>query len=95
MKKNIKLKKLFPKNNFKQDFIIKNIQPLSLAKKNEITFFDSISYKDEASKTKASACITTEKLKKFLPQSLNIFNYKKCIIRIGKSCKDNLPFLRY
>ena len=38
LKKNIKLKKLFPKNQFKQDFIIKNIQPLSLAKKNEITF---------------------------------------------------------
>ena len=91
-KKNIKLKKLFPKNQFKQDFIIKNIQPLSLAKKNEITFFDSISYKEEASKTKASACITTDKLKKFLPQSLNIIIVKNVLFELARVAKIIYPF---
>ena len=91
-KKNIKLKKLFPKNQLKQDFIVKNIQPLSLAKKNEISFFDSISYKDEASKTKASACITTEKLKKFLPQSLYVIIVKNVLFELARVAKIIYPF---
>ena len=42
-----------------------HINPLNLAQKNDLTFFDSINYKSEASMTKGGACITTEKLEKF------------------------------
>ena len=53
------------------DLKLKNINELASAKQDEITFFHSLKYKDIASNTKASACITTNKLQNFLP--------KKCI----------------
>ncbi len=69
-KKNIKLKKIFPNVNIDKDFIIGDVKPLSLAKKSDLSFFDSIKYKDDAIKTKASACITTRKLSKYLPKNI-------------------------
>ena len=45
----------------KNNFIVKNFKPL-LMQKDEITFFYPIKYKDQANKTNAGACITTEKL---------------------------------
>ena len=35
-----------------------------------MTFFDSIKYKENAAETKASACLTTSKLSKFLPNKV-------------------------
>ena len=58
-KKNIKLSLLFPKTQFKKDIKINNVKPLHNAKKNDLTFFDSIKYKNLALKTKASICIRT------------------------------------
>tara|TARA_B100001057_G_scaffold183796_1_gene184472 strand:- start:156 stop:1133 length:978 start_codon:yes stop_codon:yes gene_type:complete len=46
-----------------------DINDLSSANVNEITFFHSKKYKDLASKTKASYCITTSALKNDLPKS--------------------------
>ena len=69
-KKNINIKNLFPKINFKKNFIVNDICPLNNAKKNDLTFFDSIKYKSLALNTKAGACITTEKLKGFLPKDV-------------------------
>ena len=67
-KKNINIKKIFPKLNLKNKTLIDEVRPLHLAKKNDLTFFDSIKYKNQAVLCKASYCITTEKLEKFLPQ---------------------------
>ena len=53
-KKKIKLNQLFPKIKFKKNFIIEDIKPLHQAKKNEITFFDSLKYKNIALKTNSS-----------------------------------------
>ena len=65
-KKNIKIKELFPKNNFKRNFVVNDIKPLHVAGKNDITFFDSIKYKDSAKQTKAGICITIKKLIPFI-----------------------------
>ena len=62
-KKTFKLSKIFSSHKFNKDFIINNVKPLNTANKNDLTFFDSPRYKEQALKTNASACITTEKLK--------------------------------
>ena len=46
---------------------IVNINDLYHAKNNELTFFNSIRYKEIAKKTNALACITSNNLKKYLP----------------------------
>ena len=48
---------------------ITDIRDLSTSKTNHITFFHSKKYKDAARNTKASYCITTENLKKELPNN--------------------------
>ena len=57
-KKNIKLNQLFPKHKFKKNFRINEVKSLSSAGENDITFFDSINYKETALNTKAKLCIT-------------------------------------
>ena len=47
---------------------INNINNLVNSKNNEITFFNSIKYKEYALKTNAIACITSEDLKKSIPK---------------------------
>ena len=47
-KKNIKLSSIFPEISKKKDFIISEIKPLQKAKKNDVSFFDSIKYKTHA-----------------------------------------------
>ncbi len=61
---------LFPNLKLKKDFKINDIKILKKAKKNDLTFFDSIKYKSSASQTNASFCITNDKLKKFLPKKV-------------------------
>ena len=65
-KKKINIKKFFKKNNIKKNFVINDVKPLHKANKNDLTFFDSIKYKSLATNTKASGCITTDKLEKFI-----------------------------
>ena len=50
---------------------INDIQDIVTAELNTITFFHSKKYEELASKTKASFCITTESLSKFLPKYCN------------------------
>ena len=69
-KKTLKIKDLFKNIRSQNNFIINNIAPLNRAVKNDLTFFDTIKYKSLAINTKASACITTKKLEKFLPERL-------------------------
>jgi len=51
------------------DLNVIDIKDLQNSKLDEITFFHSLKYKSVASNTKASYCITTEKLKNELPES--------------------------
>ena len=68
---------------------IQNIIDLFRAKENEITFFNSIKYKEKSLKSKATACITSKDLTKSLPKNCikisnlegidKVKNYKKYI----------------
>ena len=76
MPKNIFFERKGPfsiKDLFKEKSIsslkIKDVKTLEVADKSDLTFFDSLNYKNAANKTKASFCITTEKLKKHLPKN--------------------------
>ena len=83
-----KLDKIFEvinyKNDQKLDIDLIDIKNISEANKNEITFFNSISYKDLASKTKASACITTKKLSTVLPKSCIPIIVENVLLAIAK-----------
>ena len=84
-KKNITLEKLFIKKKFKNNFIVNDIKPLNLAKKNDLTFFDSIKYKSQAENTKGSACITTDQLNKYLPKSTQGIIVKNVLYELAKT----------
>tara|TARA_Y100000768_G_scaffold369580_1_gene334622 strand:- start:354 stop:1322 length:969 start_codon:yes stop_codon:yes gene_type:complete len=90
-KKKIKLSKIFPNFKIKKDFIVNNVKPLISANKNDLTFFDSIKYKENASKTKANACITTEKLKIFLPNSVEKILVNNVLFDLAKAVKKIYP----
>ena len=81
-----KLNVLFP--NKRNNLIIKDIKTLDQAKKTDITFFDSLNYKDLAIKTKAGCCITKESLQHLLPNSCEIVCVKSVLLELAKvTCK--------
>ena len=49
--------------------IIQNIIDLFRGKENDITFLNSLKYKEESFKTKATACITSKDLTEYLPEN--------------------------
>ena len=72
-----KIDKLLKLSNIKNiDYLknikVKDIKDLSSAKANDITFFHSKKYETIANNTKASFCITTDNLKKYLPKKCKI-----------------------
>ncbi len=54
--------------NYRDD-LINNVNDLSSAKKNEITFFNSKRYSSIASKTEATYCVTEKRLGEYLPKN--------------------------
>jgi len=90
-KKNINIGKIFPNLKEKNDFIINGIRPLKIAQKNDITFFDSISYLSDVQKTKAKICLTNEKLKKYLPKKLELIIVKNVLFELAKIIKLIYP----
>ena len=90
-KKNITFKQIFPNQKAISNFQVKDIKSLHIAKKNEITFFDSIKYKDQALNTKASACITTDKLKKYLPKNVEKIVVKNVLFELARATKMTYP----
>ena len=91
MKKKITIKKIFPEVKFQNDFIIQDIKPLTSANQNDISFFDSLKYKEDALNTKASVCITTETLSKFLPKSTYPVLVKNVLLELAKTLKKLYP----
>ena len=88
-KKNIKLSSLF--GGIKNDFIIKDVKPLKLAKKGDLTFFDSIKYKSDAIDTIGSACITTSSLEKFISKKTQIILVKNVLFELARILKKIYP----
>ena len=89
-KKKLNIKNIFP--NIKEDLIIHDVRPLYLAKKNDLTFFDSIKYKSQASNTKAGFCLTTDRLKDHLPKKVKIIIVKSVLYSLALILKKIYPY---
>ena len=66
---------------------IYGVESLMNAKESDVTFLNSIKYKDYSLKTKAVACITSDNLSKFLPNnciSLNVKNILMAVTQVSK-----------
>ena len=90
-KKNIKFKQIFPNLKFKENFKVTGIKPLHLAGKKDITFFDSIIYKDLAIKTKALICITNKKIENILPKTTQRIIVDNVLFELAKVVKKVYP----
>ncbi len=90
-KKKISLDKVFKEFKNKKNFSFNDIKPLHSAKKNDISFFDSLKYKDQAYNTKAGICLTTEKLKKFLPEETEKIIVKNVLLELSKLLRKVYP----
>ena len=64
LKRNLNIKKIFSKFKLNKNFIVNDVKPLQIAKKNDLSFFESSKYKLFANTTKCGACITTKELEK-------------------------------
>ena len=84
-RKKIKLSSFFPNITKKNDFIISEVKPLHIANKSDLTFFDNVKYKSTASNTNGGACITTEKLKEFLPKKVIPIPVKSVLFELAKT----------
>jgi len=81
---------LFP-NKLKSKIKIKDIKTLDKAEKLDLTFFDSLNYKDIAEQTKASFCITRESLKRYLPRSCTSICVKNVLFELAKITSKFYP----
>ena len=86
-KKSYSIRNLYPNLKVKKNIKINDIKTLKNAKKSDLTFFDSIKYKLFATKTKASFCITTQKLEVFLPQNVQRIIVKNVLFELAKTIK--------
>ena len=59
---------------------VNDIKNLHSSQHKDITFFHSKKYADQAKSTKASYCITTEKLKSYLPEKCNAIISNKVLL---------------
>ena len=75
----------------KKNLKINNIKTLENAEKFDLTFFDSINYKINAINTKASYCITTDKLQKFLPNNIEKIIVKNVLFELAKILRKLYP----
>ena len=70
---------------------IQGFEPLNIANTNDLTFLNSIKYKDLSAKTKASACITTTNLTKFLPKNCIPIETKNVLFAVTQVAKMFYP----
>ena len=86
------LKQLVDKlNNDENKIKVHDIKTLENATKKDITFFNSIDYKDSASKTRASVCITNNNLKVYLPKRCISIIVKNVLFSTAKISKKFYP----
>ena len=91
-KKYLTIDKLFPNHNFSKKIKIYDIKILKKSNKNDLSFFDSIKYKDSASTTKALYCITSTKLEKFLPKQTKKIIVKNVLFELANALKKLYPY---
>ena len=90
-KKNIKLNKIFQNHSLKNIFTVNDVKPLLSAKKNDITFLESTRYIEEINKTKATVCIVSKKLEKYVPDNINKIVVKNVLYELARITKLLYP----
>ncbi len=90
-KKTFYINTFFPNLGTKNKLKFNNIKTLNNSKKFDLSFFDTIKYKYDAKKTKASFCITTKKLEKFLPHETKRIIVKNVLYELAKVLKKIYP----
>ena len=90
-KKSSFINTLFSDFKSKKNIKINDVKTLGKSKKFDLTFFESIKYKTQASITKASYCITTKKLEKFLPKKVERIIVKNVLFELAKVLKKIYP----
>tara|TARA_B100001123_G_scaffold382093_1_gene452990 strand:- start:410 stop:1405 length:996 start_codon:yes stop_codon:yes gene_type:complete len=91
------LKKIVDLIGCKDDFSkvdglnINGIESLVTAKKNDMTFLNSIKYKEISLNTKATACITSSNLSKFLPKNCIKINVKNVLFSVTQVSRMFYP----
>ena len=83
------LNKLFSDINSK--IKISDIKTLEEAGNADITFLESVNYIDSAKYTKAACCLTTDKLKIYLPKSCKQIIVKKVLFELCKVVRKFYP----
>ncbi len=71
-------------DNLKKDVELNDIKDLFSSNQSDITFFHSKKYLENAKNTKASFCITTESLKKELPNSCIPLVVENVLVSVSK-----------
>ncbi len=90
-KKIFTIDKLFLKTNFKKKVKVNSIKTLKKADKNDLTFYDSKIYLNDAKLTKASFCITSSNLAKDLPNSVEAIIVKNVLYELAVVLKKIYP----
>ena len=85
-----KLNILFPSHST-SNIKVNDVKTLDEAGKLDLTFFDSLNYKNLAEKTNASSCITKESLKKYLPDSCEAICVKSVLFELAKVAAKFYP----
>jgi UDP-3-O-[3-hydroxymyristoyl] glucosamine N-acyltransferase len=85
------ISEIFLNIKFKEIKKIFNIKTLSQAQSSDLTFFDSLIYLEEAKKTKANFCITSEKLKYYLPKTCTPVIVKNVLYELCRVTKKFYP----
>ncbi len=90
-KKSFLINALFSDFKSKRNIKVNDVKTLANSKKFDLTFFDSIKYKSQASNTKASFCITTNRLEKFLPRQVEKIIVKNVLFELARVLKKMFP----
>jgi UDP-3-O-[3-hydroxymyristoyl] glucosamine N-acyltransferase len=85
------LKNLFKEIKLKKIVKIYDIKSLQDSTKNDITFLDDLNYVNFAKLTNASYCITTERLKNYLPKSCTPIIVKSVLFELCKITRKFYP----
>ena len=85
-----KLNILFPEISNSKN-LVRDIKTLDEASKFDLTFFDSLHYKELAENTKANSCITKDSLAKFLPKSCEAICVKSVLYELAKTISKFYP----
>ena len=91
------LKEIIKDIGYVGDFSLQNnlniygVESLNDACKDDMTFLNSSKYKDLSLKTKASACITSPNLSKFLPEKCIKLNVKNVLFAVTQASRMFYP----